>query len=286
MKKSHYFELYINRVLKQVSDKNTLTLNAKQQLNSFICIFINRLSSDVHKLLEFVNKKICTTKEVSNVLHILLSGELLKNSISEGQKAVETYNAFDKTLKHVSKNNRAGIIFPPSLIDKCLKKHNIMISQISLATVYIAAVCEYIVYEIIDLSVINCGKRSRITVKDMELSVINDSELSSLFNLLNVSFLVSTDSTLILAKSSFSRLVRHYSHNAKIPKLTLTTLQTYIEKYIITLLKNASSLATHANRIKLLPVDIQLIHSIIHNLPSENPYGLGTKVNTNELLMI
>jgi histone H3/H4 len=289
-KKSHYFEIYINRVLKQVSDKNTFTLNAKQQLNSFICIFINRLASDINKLLKFVNKKICTPKEVAIIMNILVNGQLLKNCISEGEKAIQNYNSFDKSLKNVSKNNKAGIIFSPSIIEKMLKNNNIMISHVSCVSIYIAAICEYIVYEIIDLSVMNCGdKRSRITVKDMDYVVKNDVELYQLFNNMNTSFLVNFSSTefvsddkLILAKSSFSRLVRNYSKDAKITKCTLHTLQTYIEKYIIDILKNAYFLSKHASRIKLLPVDILLSQSIIKKLPSINPYIK----NNNELLIM
>ena len=288
-KKSHYFELYITRVMKQISDTNTLTLNAKQQLNNFICIFINRLSSDIHKLLEFVNRKICTTKEVSSILHIILKGQLLENCILEGEKAVETYKSHDNSVKnHISKNIKAGIIFPPTLIDKFLKNHNIMISHVSQASLYIAAVCEYIIYEIIDVATLNyCANKKRITVNDLDSAVKSDVELSSLFNLLNASFLVSSENNdgLILAKSSFSRLVRQYSKNAKIPKNTLTTLQTYIEKYIVDLLRSSSHLAIHANRIKLIPADIKLIYSITEKLPSENPY-IKRNNEISDLLMI
>lgn len=295
-KKSHYFELYVTRVMKQVSDKNTLTLNAKQQLNSFICIFINRLASDIIKLLEFVNRKICTTKEVSSVLHIMLNegaSHLLQNCISEGEKAVETYKLFDPDNKnHISKCNKAGIIFPPTLIDKMLKKHNITISHISHTSVYIAAVCEYLIYEILDVAAVNyCGgDKKRITIKELDLAVRHDHELSFVFNSLNTYFLISKgekggDDGHILAKSSFMRLVKQYSKNAKLPKNTLFLLQTYIEKYIIDLLTNASYLATHANRIKLIPIDIKLIMSMFDKKPCDNPYIKKTD-EIEELLMI
>lgn len=301
-KKSHYFELYITRVMKQVSEKNTLTLNAKQQLNSFICIFINRLSSDIIKLLEFVNRKICTTKEVSSVLHIMLNDgapHLLQNCISEGDKAVATYKLFDPDNKnHISKCNKAGIIFPPTLIDKMLKKHNITISHISHTSVYIAAVCEYIIYEILDVAAVNyCGgDKKRITIKELDLVSRNDHELSFLFNSLNSYFLISKgdksggggagEDSHILAKSSFMRLVKQYSKNAKLPKNTLLLLQTYIEKYIIDLLTNASYLAAHASRIKLIPIDIKLIMSMFQKKPSENPYISKKADEIDELLMI
>lgn len=287
MKKSHYFEIYINRVLKQISDTNTLTLNAKQQLNSFICIFINRLSCDVRKLLEFINKKICTSKEVSNILNIILTGQLLHHCLSEGQKAVETYTSFQsKSTSYVSKIEKAGILFSPSLVEKIMKQQHIMVSQVSHVALYIAAVCEYIIHEILDIAVLNCSKK-RITVQDLQIAVENDIELFTLFKTLNASFLINdskTNNKLILAKSSFSRLVRQYTNQAKLPKLTLLTLQTYIEKYIIELLSNASFLATHGNRLKLLPVDIQLTYAIRHNTHTQNPYII--KKNEDLLMMI
>jgi histone H3/H4 len=290
MKKSHYFEIYINRVLKQISDTNTLTLNAKQQLNSFICIFINRLSCDVRKLLEFIDKKICTSKEVSNILNIILTGQLLEHCLSEGQKAVETFNSFKSSdassSSYVSKIDKAGILFSPSLVEKFMKQQHIMISQVSHVSIFIAAVCEYIIHEILDIAVMNCQKK-RITVQDLQLAVENDIELSALFKTLNASFLINnskTNNKLILAKSSFSRLVRQYTNRAKLPKMTLATLQTYIEKYIIDLLTNASYLATHGNRIKLLPIDIQLTCAISQNLPSQNPYII--KKNDDLLMMM
>lgn len=287
MKKSHYFEIYINRVLKQISDTNTLTLNAKQQLNSFICIFINRLSGDVRKLLEFIDKKICTSKEVSNILNIILTGQLLHHCLAEGKKAVDTYNSFESSsTSFVSKIDKAGILFSPSLVEKLLKHQHIMVSQVSHVSIYIAAVCEYIIHEILDIAVMNCQKK-RVTVQDLQFAVENDSELSALFKTLNASFLINnskTNNKLILAKSSFSRLVRQYTNHAKLPKMTLFTLQTYIEKYIIDLLTNASFLSTHGNRIKLLPVDIQLTCAISHNIPALNPYII--KKNDDLLMMI
>jgi len=37
-KKTRYFETYISKVLKQVSEKNGITSNSKKQLNRMVCI--------------------------------------------------------------------------------------------------------------------------------------------------------------------------------------------------------------------------------------------------------
>ena len=292
-KKSHYFEVYINRVLKQSSDTNTLTLNAKQQLNSFICIFINKLSSDINKLLDCINRRICTTQEVSSILSILLTGQLLKNCISEGVNAVLKYKSFEKTDKFVSKSQKAGIIFPPNLIERFLKKNNVMISQVGLVSIYIASVCEYITHEILDTTIINCNtNKHRIDIIDLDNTVKDDCELYHLFKTINVSFLVSGPP--ILKKTSFERLIRRYTNNAKITKPSINILRTYIEKYTIDLLTYASLLATHANRTRVIPSDIKLLHDILQRKPlrkstvslTENNNFMTSSISSVDLLVI
>lgn len=265
-KKSHFFEVYITRVLKECSDTNTLSLPAKQQLNNFICIFISRLCRDISKLLQMIDRKICTTKEVCTVLGILLSGQLLKNCVLEGEKSVATFKSFTKEEdNYVAKNAKAGIIFPPNLVDKFLKKHHISSSQVNHVSIYIAAICEYIAHEILDTTVEMMNQKKRIDVYDLNLAVKKDNELSCLFTTLNVSFLVA-ESKSVLCKSSFERLVRKYSCNAKLTKNTLDTLRIFIEKYTIELLSYASMLATHGNRGRVLPCDIKLMYSIINKM--------------------
>ena len=49
-KKTHFFEIYIIKVLKQVSEISGITANAKQQLNSALCIIAKHISSIVLNL--------------------------------------------------------------------------------------------------------------------------------------------------------------------------------------------------------------------------------------------
>lgn len=285
-KKSHFFEVYITRVLKECSDTNTLSLPAKQQLNNFICIFISRLCRDISKLLQMIDRKICTTKEVCTVLRILLSGQLLKNCVLEGEKSVATFKSFTKEEdNYVAKNAKAGIIFPPNLVDKFLRKHHISSSQVNHVSIYIASVCEYITHEILDTTVEMMNQKKRIDVYDLNLAVKKDNELSCLFTTLNVSFLVA-ESKSVLCKSSFERLVRKYSCNAKLTKNTLDTLRIFIEKYTIELLSYSSSLATHGNRGRVLPCDIKLIYSILNKMKGEEATLSTTRPSLPDLLSL
>jgi histone H3/H4 len=267
-RKLHYFEVYIIRVLKECSDTNTISSIAKQQLNSFVCIFISRLCSDLVKLLGMVDKKICSIKEVITILSILLKGDLLTNCVSEGQKAVELFHAKKQDGGaaaeggggYVPKNSKAGILFPPNLVDKFLKKHHIVYSHVNHVSVFIAAVCEYIVHEILDTTIQMIeGHKKKVDVYDLKVAVDTDRELSALFDVLDVSFFIA-DIKSILFKTSFERLVRKYTGQAKVTKSSLDTLRVYIEKYVIDLLSDASMLAEHNKRGRVLPCDINLMY--------------------------
>ena len=185
------FETYISKVLKQISASNGITNNAKQQLNSILCHITKHISMLTVKLTLAGKKKTISLKEVENSLTLVLSGKLLENSLKEGRKSCDNISNNEKNINS-SRQNKAGIIFPPSLVEKFLRdfgSSNIMIG--SLSPIFLASVLEYICFEILDLSVNYCkeNKHVRITIRDLELSVRNDIELNDLFVKLNMSFL-------------------------------------------------------------------------------------------------
>jgi len=188
-KKTHFFETYISKLLKNIAQKNGITSNAKQQLNSFLCFFLKTVASTINDLTVIAKKKTISTREVENALNIILLGELRNLCIAEGKKACDIFSSHDNKG---SKQSRANIIFPPSMIEKFLRNFGyskIMVAN--LAPVYLAAVLEFITHEILDISVNICNqnKHVRITIRDMELAVRNDVELNALFKKLNISFL-------------------------------------------------------------------------------------------------
>ena len=188
-KKTHFFEIYISKVLKQVSENCGITLNAKQQLNSFLCFLLKYLSKIIIDLTIYGKKKTISDKEIINSLTLTVSGELLKNSIIEGEKAVEN---FKNNNKKGTRQNKADIIFPPSIVEKFLRNFgNSKIMVTSSAPVFLSAALEYITYEILDISSIYCtdNKRMRITIRDLEIIVRTDIELNNLFNKINITFL-------------------------------------------------------------------------------------------------
>lgn len=313
-KKTHFFEIYISKLLKLISDKNGITSNAKQQLNSALCIILKNISSIVHNLIIVSKKKTITIKEISNAINITLTGELLSNAIKYGDKTLELFN---KDIdKKGSRQNKAGIIFPPSIVEKFLRNFGyskVMITNNS--PVYLASIIEYITSEILKYSTLNC-KHVRLTIRDIELSVRNNIELDKLFKKFNVTFLgggvlpfihtslisstrsnaiktikkqQKTSDTLILSKLTFERIVRNVFKSLtkdttlKISKDVFIVLQHFIEQYIVDILRDANYLTVHANRIKLLPIDLSLILSF-HN-KTQNPYNSNIK-NSIQLLSI
>ena len=190
-KKYHFFETFISKVLKQVSSSSGITSNAKQQLNSALIILSKKISSIVVNLTEISKKKTISEKEVINALSIIINGDLLSKSIYEGKKALSNFNDLEKT-KGSSRQNKAGIIFPPSIMEKFLRNFgNSKLMVTSTAPIFFAAAIEYITAEILDLASISSKdfKRVRITIRDLELAIRNDEELDSLFTKLNISFL-------------------------------------------------------------------------------------------------
>ena len=339
-KKTHFFEIYISKVLKQICDCG-ITGNAKQQLNSFLCILSKKVSNTVLDLTLFGKKKTISDKEIINALNVILPGELLKNSISEGKKSIDSFkNNNEKDIKG-TRQTKAQIIFPPSITEKFLRNFgNTKIMVTSTSPVFLAAVLEYLTYEILDLASIYCkdNKRIRITIRDLEVVIRSDEELNKLFTKLNITFLgggvvpyihesllkknkkkrttnnvkntnnpkqhrfrpgtvairdikkyQKTSDNLILAKSSFEKLVRQIfkenrddNENVKISKDVFIILQHFIEQYIVKLFYNSNFLAIHSGRVKLLSIDIAFI-SYLYN-DSKNPYN--SLLNNNSVFSI
>ena len=152
--------------------------------------FTKRLSEISLRLTQYSKKRTLSIKEIESATKIFLSGELQTHAITEGTKAVASYGI--NTKKGVSRQAKAGIIFPPSVVEKflrCFDSSLIMVTHT--APVFLAAVMEYICMEIIELASMLAAseRRIRITVSDIESSVKNDAELSRIFFNLKIKFL-------------------------------------------------------------------------------------------------
>ena len=190
-KKSRFFETYISKVLKQVSESNGITSNSKQQLNSALCLISRIIARTAITLTEMAKKKTMSDKEIKNALLIILPGQLAANAIIEGQKAVLHFEK-DVNEKGTSRQQKAGILFSPAIVEKFLRNFGyskVMVT--SQAPVYLAGALEYLTSEILENASVSAkdNKRIRINIRDLEMGVRNDTELNMFFTSNSISFL-------------------------------------------------------------------------------------------------
>lgn len=190
-KRTRFYEIYLSKLLKQVSGENGITSNSKQQLNSILCIITRLISAKVNELTEMAKKKTMSGKEVNNALTVLFPGDIGKGMVTMADQAVENYQN-DDTSKGITRQERAGIIFPPSVTEKYLRNFGhskIMVSHS--APVALAAAVEYLAGEILENASVFAKqkKRVRITIRDLEIGVRTDSEINSFFEENNLEFL-------------------------------------------------------------------------------------------------
>jgi histone H3 len=189
-KKTRYFETYISKVLKNISSDHGITANAKQQLNSAICIISRVLSNTAMHLTIVSKKKTMSEKEVGNAVKLIFPGTLVETASREADESLAKFKCDE--AKHSSRQDKAGILFPPSISEKFLRNFGfskIMVTKS--APVYLASVLQHLVMDILT----NASKmtkennRVRITIRDLELTVRTDKELSKLFEKCNINFI-------------------------------------------------------------------------------------------------
>ncbi|CAB4464811.1 histone-fold-containing protein [Rhizophagus irregularis] len=91
-------------------------------------------------------------------------------------------------VKYFSRSQKAGIIFPVGRINRYLRRGNYA-SRIGLvAPVYLSAVIEYLVAEVLDFAgkIAHDDRKVRIIPRHIQLAIRNDEELDKLFNQVTV----------------------------------------------------------------------------------------------------
>jgi histone H3/H4 len=156
-------------------------MNAKQQLNSALCHICRHIANLVEKLAVSTEKRTISMKELEGILAITCEDPLLTKIITSSHNAVQTY---DESENSNSRQEKAGIVFPPSIVEKFLRNfgyRDIHISDIT--PVYFAAFIQTICEEIVSKSgliTIQDG-RKRITIRDLELTIRRSKSLNTFF---------------------------------------------------------------------------------------------------------
>lgn len=213
-KHPRFFDVYITKVLRQIGGSE-ITTNARHQLNSILISLSKKITEICWNFVESSKTKTVGLKEVSGAIDIVFKGELLAKSSEMANEAVSKFlesinntkdenesvsneskdedeELVDKKKKIVSRNSRAGILFPPSICEKFIRRFGygkIMVSNT--APIYLASVLEYFTQDILSAAQIVCreNKKIRLTVRDLELGVRHDEDLNATFKFNNLEFL-------------------------------------------------------------------------------------------------
>jgi histone H3/H4 len=244
-----FFENSIIKIAHQVSNVHSISSNTKEQLNSMTRIFLKKITYVISK---FETKKLNNLEIIKNILFIFLSGDLLSNSIKEGNKSLEYFKNSDTRI--VTRQQKSRLLISPSLVEK-----EIGIKMSPEVSIFITSIIEYVIAEIINASII-IMKHKRISINDINEGIKNDIELSNFLVKIKVRFF--TEHKLVLAKSSFRRIIK-MSIPKKITQKAVTLIQHFIENYILKILVKANVITQHTGRIKLLPSDILILKSLI-----------------------
>jgi histone H3/H4 len=206
------FNVSIDRVLDRVHADSGLGSDAKSQVNFLVNKLASAVINTASELAALNNQSTLDIRVVQAAVREVLPGELARHAVSEGTKAVNKFKAHkvDKSNK-TSGATKAGLLFSVSKVRTLLKdcatlqkvhqkageddkRRTILVKKgcdrrVSAgASVYLAAVLEYITAEILELSGNGARdhKHVRITARDLTLAIENDEELAELKKKLNV----------------------------------------------------------------------------------------------------
>lgn len=183
-KKRHYFEHHIRKILKEICPLRNITQLAKEELNE-VMIFTCRIIYEKASFIVKCNgRKTVNENDLESSIKLVFVGQLSQKSVEEGRKSLTNYisSIKDGSTKGRSRNEKADILVPPSLLEKFLKKEGLHISSNS--PVFLAGVIEYFVSQILELAnnvSINNKNNVRITIFDIENGIKLDKELNNFF---------------------------------------------------------------------------------------------------------
>jgi histone H3/H4 len=181
------FEIYIRRVLKQVHPDTGISGSALSCLNNLVEITVQKIMVGTNRILLATNKKTVNARDIQDAVRLTLPGELCKHAVSEGTKAVIKYNSSKKagTLgdKPTMKSTRAGLQFSVPRTQKLMMKISSVQRKTGVAAVFITAVCEYLMAEVMELAgnAARDQKRVRITPRHIKLAIYSDEELGNFY---------------------------------------------------------------------------------------------------------
>lgn len=178
------FSIYIMRLLKATNKNMSIGSKALHSMNSITISLAKAFSDSVNG---YITNKTITSQKIQDVVKFLLPDELAKHAISKACKSVSCYNAScqgSDTAK-IDHRKRANIVFPPGLAQKFIRKFGKLSVRVGVtAGVYLAAVLEYIITEVLSLASAEATKDKRVRIKPRHilLGVSNDADMNELLH--------------------------------------------------------------------------------------------------------
>jgi len=180
---------YIYRVLKMKHPKHSITEKAMNVMKNIIENITNKIITEAYDILHTTKAHILTYRAIQSALKMILAPNanqltLYKFADLEGQKAINSYSRMMKEKKGGKKRSHAemaGITFSPRMFGKKIAHYCPKAKINKHASVYLAAVIEYLTTEILELAGNIAKKNVRITPRQILLAIKGDNELSNVF---------------------------------------------------------------------------------------------------------
>mmetsp|Transcript_17537 Transcript_17537/g.27112 ORF Transcript_17537/g.27112 Transcript_17537/m.27112 type:complete len:211 (+) Transcript_17537:16-648(+) len=176
-RKNTSYSTYIYKVLKQVHPEMGISKFAMQVMGDYNSDTLYRITEEAREICMKDNKATLSSREIQTAVRLVLPGELSKHAVSEGTKAVTKFSSNQGSKG--SQSVKAGLVFPVGRVKKYLKERTKLRIGAGSA-IYLAAVLEYMVAELLELSG-NCARdnqKKRIIPRHVQLALRNDEELN------------------------------------------------------------------------------------------------------------
>ena len=187
-KQFRFFDTYIGKLLKQINSEKGITANTRQQLNSVLQFVTEILANKAQDITLKTAKRTISDTEVLTAARLSLDGQFLTNIEAKASDALHKYSDSELTG---SKQARAGLVFPPSVVEKYLRRFGtskLMVTQ--KAPIVLAVIVEEIARQILSLAgeKSTANKKVRLQVRDLELAVQDNTDLKNFFYANNIKF--------------------------------------------------------------------------------------------------
>ncbi len=297
-KKRHYFEHHIRKILREICPLRDITQKAKEQLNEVMIVTCKIITNKALFIVKSNGKKTLSENDLQSAIKLVFVGQLSQKSVEEGRKCLKNYSESvnDKNSKGKSRNEKADILVPPSLLEKFLKIQGLYVS--SSAPIFLAGVIEYFVSQILELANNSSIQKNnvRLTVYDIENGIKLDRELNSFFvsnniylqgsgivsyihpNLKTKTSLNDIKSLKIIEKiqentdyifpktcidAKFKSYIELTYPDARYQKDCFMYFQDYLEKWMVELLQNSNNITLYSKKTRVTSNDIELALSIM-----------------------